>query len=150
MNPQEQVVFPTDDLKQAVEQLFSDQDPTSRHRMAQHPLAWRPPTDLCETDDAFVARIEVAGMKEGYLSVSMADRVLTVVGIRQYSEPRGAYHQMEIRYGEFRTQVRLSLSVDEEKIEASYSDGFLTVLMPKRGAHRVRVETKMPGNRSEE
>jgi len=150
MDPQEQAVRPNDDLRQAVEQLFSDQDPVSRRRMAQHPLAWRPPTDLCETDDAFVARIEVAGMKDGFLSVSMADKVLTVVGMRQYTEPRGAYHRMEIRYGEFRTQVRLPVSVDEDKIEASYSDGFLTVLMPKRGALRVQVETKTARERSED
>ena len=134
---------------QAAEQLFSDQD-AGRRRSMRNPLAWRPPTDLCETEDAFIAYVEVAGVTEGNLVVSYADRMLTVTGIREYSGYRGAYHQMEIRYGEFRTQVRLPVSVDDDKIEASYSDGFLTVVMPKRGIHRVPVVPRIPPQRSED
>lgn len=135
MGSRVQVAPPTDDQMQTAEQLFADQ----LHQTIRHPLAWRPPTDLCEVEDAFIARIEIAGMKDGYMSVSIDDKVLTVTGIRHYSGNRGAYHQMEIRYGEFRTQVRLPASVDDDRIEASYSDGFLTIVMPKRGLHRVKV-----------
>jgi len=144
MGPVVQVVSPTDELLKTVEQLFSEQDPVSRRGIVRHPHAWRPPTDLCETEDAFVACIEVAGMKDGRLSVSIADKLLTVVGIRQHSGPKGAYHQMEIRYGEFYTQVRLPAAVDEDKVEASYADGFLTVVMPKQEAHRVKVVSSAP------
>ncbi len=132
-----QVAPPTDDLMQTASQLFADQ----RRPGTRHPLAWRPPTDLCEVEDAFIARVEIAGMKEGYMSVSIDDKILTVTGIRPQSGTRGAYHQMEIRYGEFRTQVRLPAAVDDDRIEASYSDGFLTIIMPKRGLHRVKVVT---------
>ncbi len=149
MNSMVKVIFPSDDLMQTAEQLFSGQEKAGR-RMTRHPLAWRPPTDLCEVEGAFIARIEIAGMKEGYLSVSIADKVLTVVGIRQYSEPRGSYHQMEIRYGEFHSQVHLPVAVDDEKIEASYSDGFLTVLVPKKGVHRVNVVSAVPPHNAED
>jgi HSP20 family protein len=147
MDSNVQVESLTDDLMQTAEQLFSDHEWTGRRQMTRHPLAWRPPTDLFEEGDAFIARIEVAGMKGGYLSVSIADKLLTVTGIRQYPGARGAYHQMEIRYGEFRTQVRLPTSVDEEKVEASYTDGFLTILIPKKGVHRVKV---VPGHVEED
>jgi HSP20 family protein len=100
--------------------------------------------------DALVAYIEVAGMKDACLSVSISDRALTVVGIREHSGPRGAYHQMEIRYGEFRTQVRLPTAVDAEKVEASYADGFLTIVMPKREAHRVPVVSRVPSEKPED
>ena len=149
MSPVVQVVSPTDELLKTVEQLFSEQDPLSRRGIVRHPHAWRPPTDLCETEDAFVACIEVAGMKGGRLSVSIADKLLTVVGIRQHSGTRGAYHQMEIRYGEFHTQVRLPTAVDEDNVEASYADGFLTVVMPKQVAHRVKVVSSAPPPESE-
>jgi HSP20 family protein len=145
-----QTVSAGDDFMQAAEILFSDQDPAGRRRGLHNPLAWRPPTDLCETEGAFIACVEIAGVKEGYLSVSYADKTLTVTGIREYSGQKGAYHQMEIRYGEFRTQVRLPVSVDGDKIEASYSDGFLTVTMPKRGIHRVPVVTSNPPSRLED
>lgn len=135
---------PTDELMQSVEHLFASGDPAGRRKAPRNPHAWRPPTDLCETDEAIIAHIEIAGMKGESLSVSIADKVLYVTGIRQRSGPGGAYHRMEIRYGEFHTQIHLPATIHEEQVEASYSDGFLTVVMPKRGAHRVRVITS-PG-----
>jgi HSP20 family protein len=122
-----------------VERFFAEQDPARRRILFRHPHAWRPPTDLYETDDAFVARIEIAGMKKSSLSVSIVDRELTVIGVRQKEDPRAAYHRMEIMYGEFHVHVRLPSTVDENKVSAAYSDGFLTVRMPKRGTRRIQV-----------
>ncbi|MBN1314169.1 MAG: Hsp20/alpha crystallin family protein [Anaerolineales bacterium] len=109
-------------------------------KVLRHARAWRPPTDLCETEDSIIARIEIAGMREGNLNVSINDKVLTVSGIRTGANFKGAYYQMEIQYGEFLTQVRLPAAVDEEKVEAAYTDGFLTVKMPKRKALRVTIK----------
>jgi HSP20 family protein len=123
----------------SVERFFAEQDPAGQRIMVRFPHAWRPPTDLYETGDAFVARIEIAGMKDNSMSVSIADRELTVIGVRQNQDPRGAYHRMEIMYGEFHVHVRLPATVDERKVAATYADGFLTVTMPKRRARRVQV-----------
>ena len=133
-----------------MERFFAEQDPAGRRLLIRHPHAWRPPTDLYETEDAFVARIEIAGMKESSLSVSIADRELTVVGIRQKEDPRAAYHRMEIMYGEFHVHVRLPTTVDETRVEAAYADGFLTVKMPKRRVHRVEVVPTRNSRGSEE
>jgi HSP20 family protein len=122
-----------------VERFFGEQDPAGHRIMVRFPHAWRPPTDLYETEDAFIARIEIAGMKESSISVSIADRELTVMGVRQNQDARGAYHRMEIMYGEFHVHVRISAMVDETKVVATYADGFLTVTMPKRRVHRVQV-----------
>ncbi len=138
MEPVVQVAMPKRDQMQTAD-FLAEQDPAGRRLIVRHPHVWRPPTDLYETEGAYIACIEVAGMKGGQLSVSIADTVLTVTGVRQNASPRGAYHQLEIQYGEFRTQVRVPTSVDEEKIEAAYADGFLTVVMPKRGTHHVKV-----------
>jgi HSP20 family protein len=119
--------------------FFAEQDPTGRRVLVRYPHAWRPPTDLYEIEDAFVARIEIAGMKESSLSVSIVDRELTVIGVRQNQDPRAAYHRMEIMYGEFHVHVRLPTTVDERQVGASYADGFLTVTMPKRRVQRVNV-----------
>jgi HSP20 family protein len=122
-----------------VERFFAEQDPEGRRFLVRYPHAWRPPTDLYETEDAYVAHIEIAGMKESSLSVSIADRELTVIGVRQNQDPKGAYHRMEIMYGEFHVHVRLPTTVDESLVGASYADGFLTVTLPKRRVHRVTV-----------
>jgi HSP20 family molecular chaperone IbpA len=46
---------------------------------------------------------------------------------------------MEIRYGDFRTEVFLHWAVEQEDIVATYTDGFLQVMLPKVGARQVRV-----------
>ena len=54
-----------------------------------------------------------------------------ISGVRVDSQERRAYHQMEIRFGEFSTAVELPAGLDTAKAEADYRDGFLTVILPK-------------------
>jgi HSP20 family molecular chaperone IbpA len=45
---------------------------------------------------------------------------------------------MEIRFGDFFSEVNLPYPVDIEKIEAVYSDGFLKINLPLIQAKKVR------------
>ena len=133
---------PSDDWGSAqaeMDRLYQEMVVPGRWVVVRHAHAWRPPTDVYETDENVVVRVEVAGMKETDLSVSLTDRVLIITGVRQDPSPKVAYHQMEIRYGDFRTEVFLHWAVEQESIVATYSDGFLQVMLPKAGARRVRV-----------
>jgi len=94
--------------------------------------AWRPPTDVYETVDAYVIKMEIAGMKDDDFRITYADRVLYVTGTRHDSDAKLGYHQMEVAYGEFRTEVELRVSIDADNIEAVYQNGFLVVTLPKR------------------
>jgi HSP20 family protein len=96
-----------------------------------HSYAWTPPTDVYETEVSFVVRVEVAGMRESDFTIDVEDNFLVVSGVRAESAERRAYHQMEIRFGEFSTAVELPLGVDVSKAEAEYEDGFLSVILPK-------------------
>ncbi|MEN8098112.1 MAG: Hsp20/alpha crystallin family protein [Chloroflexota bacterium] len=143
----EQIGLPRDSMMRAVEHLFLEKDASGKHLASRHPNVWSPPTDLYEAEDAYYVRIEIAGMREGYLSVTVDDRHLAVSGVRHDSDPKGAYHKMEIRYGNFRTVVHLPGTVDEEKVEASYDDGFLTISLPKPKPHNVRIVPVDTGNK---
>jgi HSP20 family protein len=119
------------------------QDPvtdTSRWRITSRPHAWRPPTDVFEIEGAIIVRVEVAGMRESDFTISLVERNLTVRGIRQDTAERRAYHQMEIAFGEFTTEVELSLPVMTEKVEATYRDGFLRITLPLAQPKHVKVE----------
>lgn len=109
--------------------------------MNQQGKVWRPPTDVYETGSAIVVRIEIAGMGEEDLNIELLHRMLVVSGRRvDHADSRKlAYQQMEIFYGEFRTDVRLPWSVNSASVEATYSNGFLTVVLPKANALRVPV-----------
>jgi HSP20 family protein len=105
----------------------------------QHSQTWRPPTDVYETDEAVVVRVEIAGMREADFTVTLRDQLLIVTGTRIDPSPKVAYHQLEVRYGDFRTEVYLHWSVEAAAITAVYEDGFLVVMLPKARQRRVPV-----------
>ncbi len=101
---------------------------------------WSPPTDLFESEEALVVRVEIAGMKEEDFEVALENNVLLIAGARADSPERRAYHQMEIRFGKFATSVALPAPVDAEAARAEYKDGFLTVTLPKAKPNQIKVE----------
>ena len=102
------------------------------------PRVWHPPTDVYETDQDITVKIEIAGVVEDEFAVHLDGRVLTVAGYRFDPAAKLAYQQMEISYGEFRSQVYLPGDVDADDASAAYQDGFLYVVLPK-----VRREQKV-------
>lgn len=113
---------------------------TSRWRLISRPHAWRPPTDVYETDESIIIRVEVAGMREPDFTISLVERSLTIRGIRQDTSERRAYHQMEIAFGEFTTEIELPYQVISDKVGATYRDGFLRITLPIAQPKHIKVE----------
>jgi HSP20 family protein len=101
---------------------------------------WSPPTDVYETEDAYVVRVEIAGMREEDFEVLLANNTLLVSGSRPDHTERRAYQQMEIRFGKFSTAINLPGAVDIEQARAEYKDGFLTIVLPKATPNQNKVE----------
>ena len=110
-----------------------------RWRIANRPRLWRPPTDVFETEENFIVRVEVAGMQEADFKVTLGEQHLQISGIRLDISERRAYHQMEIPYGEFITEVELPSPVVFEQVEAVYREGFLRIVLPKARPHHIRI-----------
>ncbi|MEJ2012763.1 MAG: Hsp20/alpha crystallin family protein [Anaerolineales bacterium] len=110
------------------------------YRILRRQRGWRPPTDLIETDDSFVVLVEIAGMRGAEFKVTYAENILTIQGVRTEGHEHRAYHQMEIDFGEFISEVRLPEPVDSSEIEATYSDGFLRVVLPKSSPQTIEIE----------
>jgi HSP20 family protein len=100
-------------------------------QVSLHSYAWSPPTDVYETENNFVVRVEAAGMRESDFTINAEDNFLVISGVRSESPEWRAYRQMEIRFGEFSTSIELPLGVDVSKADADYKDGFLNVILPK-------------------
>ena len=100
-----------------------------------HPstLIWRPPTDVYETRDKLIVVMELAGVKEDDMTVTLFSDLLVVEGRRQQtiSTETNACHQLGIKYGDFRSEVRIPFTVDSEKVKADYSNGLLIVTLGK-------------------
>ncbi len=107
--------------------------------LTPRPNMWRPPTDVYETEEKIIIRVEVAGMHDGEFSISFDQGVLLISGLRQEIAEKRAFHQMEINYGEFLTEVEIPVPIDLEKIEAIYQDGFLKVTLPKALPKQIKI-----------
>jgi HSP20 family protein len=97
---------------------------------------FQPPTDIYQTSDAIIVRVEVAGLsaEEINLSLDESSGRLTISGVREDpagEEPR-RYMNVEIECGEFMRTVQLPRPVDAENAQAGYDRGFLVVRLPLR------------------
>jgi HSP20 family protein len=119
-----------------VRKSFSAMTETRReilHSVSWHVRSsvWSPPTDVYETEENYVIKVEIAGMRDEDFEVAFENNVLMITGYRSDLNERRAYHQMEIRFGRFELAVEIFVSVDVEKATAEYRDGFLTIVLPK-------------------
>jgi HSP20 family protein len=111
-----------------------------RWRISTRAHIWCPPTDVFETEDEVVVRVEIAGMKEEDFSISLSGRELLIRGVRPNVEERKAYHRMEIFFGEFMSKVELPGPVLVDRVQAHYKSGFLRIVLPKQKAQKIHVE----------
>lgn len=108
-------------------------------RMTILPTQWRPPTDVFETDEGYIVRVEIPGMRDGEFSVMVENNLLTIRGSRSDTPEKRAFHQMEIRFGDFSTEIELPPNVNMNQIQADYEDGFLRVSLPKAQPKQIHV-----------
>jgi HSP20 family protein len=96
-------------------------------------MVWRPPTDVYETPDELVVLVELAGVAEDDMAVTLFSDLLVVEGVRTQASctSMNACHQLGIKYGEFRTEVHIPFPVDNEKVNAEYKNGLLRVTFKK-------------------
>lgn len=111
----------------------------SRWRINSRQHVWRPPTDVYETTEAIVVRVEIAGMRESDFKLSLQERLLLIRGVRPDVLERRAYHQLEIPFGEFASEVELSVPVVAEQVTAEYKEGFLKIILPKARPQQIHV-----------
>jgi HSP20 family protein len=103
---------------------------------------FHPPTDVYETDTEIIVKVDIAGVEQEDLEVTIEDGVLLVHGYRTDCSAfsKLAIHRMEIMCGEFQTHVHLPHAVDTDvEIGCTYHSGMLTIVLPKQVAHKVQI-----------
>jgi len=102
--------------------------------------AWQPQTNVYETADAFYICVELAGVNEEELDLKCKGARVELRGSRRtpsppnVTGPRSVY-LLEINDGDFRRVIDLPEEVQVDRVEATYSRGYLWVQLPrtKRG-----------------
>jgi HSP20 family protein len=98
-----------------------------------------PPTDLYETDDAFVAEMDVPGLATDDIDLSMTGSQLTIEIERQAPEGRIVVFQERFA-GKMARTIDLPAVVDADQVRAKLQNGVLVLTMPKRrDASQVKI-----------
>ena len=96
---------------------------------------FRPRANVSESEGEIIITIELPGLDESDIDISMKRDVLTIKGEKklEQKEDEGNYCRMERRYGSFSRTFRLPLEVvDAERINATFVNGVLTINLPKQ------------------
>ena len=100
-----------------------------------------PAVDVYEDEHNLVLKLEVPGVNEEDLNVSLENNTLTVRGDRKFEneEKKENFHRIERRYGAFTRTFRLPNTVDTEKVEAGYDKGILKITLAKRAEAKPKT-----------
>ncbi len=101
-------------------------------------------SEVAETDDEIVVRVEAPGLDEKDISVTVVSGQLVVRGRKRFErEDRGArYHLFESAYGAFERRLALPCAVDADRARAHYRSGVLTIRLPRAardGRRRIEI-----------
>jgi HSP20 family protein len=92
-----------------------------------------PRLDVTEDEKAFRVAVELPGMTDKDVSVTVQDRLLTISGEKKEEKEKKDkdVYRRERAYGSFKRTIELAGDVDTAKIEAAFKNGVLTIDLPK-------------------
>ena len=103
--------------------------------------AWTPPVDIYETKDEMVVVLELPGVSQKEVEISLVGDTLSVRGERRRAvEVEGEdCHRVERTFGPYFRALVLPSVVDSSRIKAIYKDGLLEIRLPKREEAKPRT-----------
>lgn len=98
--------------------------------------SWMPPVDIQETEDAYRLVAELPGLTKDNINITLENNVLRLSGERKFEKDvkdakREGYHRIERAYGTFVRAFTLPSQVSQDKVEAKFENGLLTIIVPK-------------------
>ncbi len=140
------VTGPVFGLRREIDRLFED----TFGRDAGRSGGWSPAVDIREDNHEIALEVELPGIKPSDVEVTAENGVLTIRGEKQSTSAEGnegRYHMVERTYGTFLRAFQLPQGVDENRIEAEFVDGVLTVHVPKAALPQPRrIEIRNSGS----
>lgn len=119
-------------LMKEFDEIFNERGTADLTR-GEYQTHFQPKSEVKETESGYLMSFDVPGVKEDDIKIEFADRVLKIHGERKEESKveKDGFFRTEKTYGKFERAFSLPENVDENKIEASYSNGVLQVFLPK-------------------
>lgn len=107
---------------------------------------WMPAIDLVEKDNEYLAKVELPGVSKDDVKITLQDNILTIRGEKKSEKETSDsnYHRFERSYGSFHRSLALPATVNNDKVDAQFKDGILTISLAKaEEAKRKLIEIKV-------
>jgi len=143
-------------LQDRVNRIFRESFSPERPDEALTTSNFAPPVDVYEDEHHISLKIEVPGIDERDINVSIENNTLTVRGERRFEkhEKEENFHRVERMYGSFTRSFTLPNTVDPEQVSAHYEKGVLKIGLAKKAEAKPKLikvnvektlEAKSPG-----
>ncbi|HEX4743445.1 MAG TPA: Hsp20/alpha crystallin family protein [Candidatus Limnocylindria bacterium] len=136
-------------LREAMDRLFEDSfiRPTTWTGLPAGQIAV--PVDLWETPEAYHLRADLPGLSAEDIDINVTADTVSISGeLKGQTDVSGdGYLRQERRYGKFQRAFTLPTQLESNKIEATFDNGVLTLVMPKAEAVRpkqIKINAKTP------
>jgi HSP20 family protein len=108
---------------------------------------WAPPVDIYETENEIILKAELPEVDKKNVTINIENNILTLAGTREFEKEtkKENYHRVERSYGSFKRSFTLPATIDQEKIDASFSNGVLKITMIKKEESKpkqIEIKTK--------
>jgi len=112
-------------FQDTINRLLSDQSTTR---------PWAPSVDIFETENELVLKADVPGVELKNIDIQIENGTLTLKGERKFERDENSkgFHRLERSYGSFVRYFTVPDTVDTENVKAEFSNGVLTVTLPKK------------------
>lgn len=96
-------------------------------------VGWMPPLDLSETDELITLKMEIPGIDPKDVQVHLKGQLLIIRGEKRRETERKdeRFYRVERSYGSFARTIQLPSMVREEKVNATFKNGLLTITLSK-------------------
>jgi HSP20 family protein len=123
-------------LARQLDRLFDDLEGTPKEQPA-----WAPAMELQDTGEALVLRAQIPGVDAKDVDIQVTKQSVAISGeYRQETKTdEKGYFKSEFRYGKFHRTVKLPVAVDNGQVAADYTNGVLTLTLPKHAEVRNQV-----------
>ena len=132
-----------DDNAEKINKIFStqgNQQPQDQNQEWSSEYEGQLAIDVYQTDDAYVIKAPIAGVKKEDLDVNITDATVTIKGTRKEEQEtkQGSYIAQECYWGSFSRIVQIPEGADAEQATANLKNGILIITIPKEAKSKTR------------
>ena len=130
----------------AMEVQEQEQLPVEQSERMRECPCFIPRSDIMETEDQYLLALDMPGVEEESIDITLEKHVLTISGQTVQEAPEGySLAHAEFRNGDYERSFRITDAIDRDAIEAVFQDGVLRLMLPKAEeakARKISVEVK--------